>query len=1027
MGFNLDSWKAQIADYFKSHAPLIKQAGANTLYGLLAAGALLPAIGAYHGGEIAPVVIALSDLLGSVGSNLIANLIQKWKDKPNAEITQEVLGTIQKNVELRQAVDILLEKLEVVSSAQQALSDADKQWFVETLQAELKKVGSGIIINTEGGAVIVGDVNQGPGSTFVGRDQINAETYIAKQNNYHLNGATLNIGEPSVEMSPEMRAMALVSYLEYVIANNRYLELQGIRSGGKLVNIELDKIYIRLRTTQQRSIRTEQKWLAEEMVRAPGEKHRQSILEHASDVKMVIVSLEQALEKHRHLIVLGDPGSGKTTLLRYLALLYARDLLEGNKAVKEKIKLEESGYLPILLPLRKIGQFLDSRHTKPDGTEGGILLLEFLLEFIKGQHVNLPSNFFDNYLKKGQAIILLDGMDEVADPTLRGRVARLVESLTLAYPACRFIVTSRIVGYTGAARLGGDYVTTTVRDFNLNDIRQFLNRWNLLVAISQLDSRQNAEVAAAIQTEQLLASIQSNERVRELAINPLMLTVIALVHRDRVKLPDRRAELYAEAVAVLLGKLDEARGVNEIPVLDDQSFNIRERGDLLQKIAFYMHTQNKKELHISELRKLLITYFRDRTPNDAKAKIASERFISLIEERTGLLAARGEGVYSFSHLTFQEYLTALEVCGHDNYISTLLKYSGSVWWREVILLAAGSLSQERVVKLVTALAKKKIEPRPYHNLALALECLRDSGIVHEELKNSINRRLYRKFNAPLPISVLLLDETQRLNYKFFRRAEIIQTLSRAGAGYWSGLYGEPEWVTIPAGEFWMGGGTAAEPFHRVYLPEYLIARVPVTNYQYSLFLKATGHRWPDGWEDYRSPRGRDSHPVVCITWQDAISYCDWLSQMLNKQILLPSEAEWEKVARGNHDQRMYPWGNTFEEERCNTQELGLSDTTPVGVFPEGVSPYGALDLIGNVWEWTRSLWGKNIGKAEFAYPYTEHLTERENLQADLSVRRILRGGSWNNDKSDAQCWRRGHEPLSRNDIIGFRILLRISG
>ena len=101
MGFNLESWKTQIADYFKSRAPRIKQAGANTLYGLLAVGALLPAISAYHGGEIAPVVIVLSDLLGSVGSNLIANLIQKWKDKTDEQIAHEVLGAAQQDASLR--------------------------------------------------------------------------------------------------------------------------------------------------------------------------------------------------------------------------------------------------------------------------------------------------------------------------------------------------------------------------------------------------------------------------------------------------------------------------------------------------------------------------------------------------------------------------------------------------------------------------------------------------------------------------------------------------------------------------------------------------------------------------------------------------------------------------------------------------------------------------------------------------------------------------------------------------------------
>ncbi len=186
MGFNLESWKTQIADYFKSHAPLIKQAGADTLYGLLAAGALLPAIGAYQGGEVFPVMMALSELLGSVGGNLISNLIQKWKDKTDAEIAQEVLGSAQKDAEFRQAVDVLLKELDVVSSAQQALSDADKQWFIETLQSELKKVGSGITIS-------VGNLSNISNSqiNIVGNQtNIQADTYIAEQINYAVSGVS---------------------------------------------------------------------------------------------------------------------------------------------------------------------------------------------------------------------------------------------------------------------------------------------------------------------------------------------------------------------------------------------------------------------------------------------------------------------------------------------------------------------------------------------------------------------------------------------------------------------------------------------------------------------------------------------------------------------------------------------------------------------------------------------------------------------------------------------------------------------
>ena len=152
-----------------------------------------------------------------------------------------------------------------------------------------------------------------------------------------------------------------------------------------------------------------------------------------------------------------------------------------------------------------------------------------------------------------------------------------------------------------------------------------------------------ADTYAVEQTAQLMAAIQENERIRELAINPLMLTVIAMVHRDRVKLPDRRAELYAEAVDVLLGKWDEARGVQEIAVLDDRPFDTGDKRLLMQSIALHMHEQERKELEMEELRLLLIELFHEMAPDIRSAEQAGERFLQVAQERMGLLSGQGRG------------------------------------------------------------------------------------------------------------------------------------------------------------------------------------------------------------------------------------------------------------------------------------------------------------------------------------------------------------------------------------------------
>ena len=135
--------------------------------------------------------------------------------------------------------------------------------------------------------------------------------------------------------------------------------------------------------------------------------------------------------------------------------------------------------------------------------------------------------------------------------------------------------------------------------------------------------------------------------------------------------------------------------------------------------------------------------------------------------------------------------------------------------------------------------------------------------------------------------------------------------------------------------------------------------------------------------------------MVGANWHDARTYCQWLSQAIGQSVTLPSEAEWEKAARGADDARAYPWGDDFDAARCNDSESGFGDTTPVGVFLNGASPYGCLDLAGNVWEWTDE--------------------------------RGVRGGSWHNRRGYARCASRGRlHPGDRLSIIGFRVVLRRS-
>jgi formylglycine-generating enzyme required for sulfatase activity len=222
-------------------------------------------------------------------------------------------------------------------------------------------------------------------------------------------------------------------------------------------------------------------------------------------------------------------------------------------------------------------------------------------------------------------------------------------------------------------------------------------------------------------------------------------------------------------------------------------------------------------------------------------------------------------------------------------------------------------------------------------------------------------------------------------------------------------------MTIPAGEFWMGSDEYTrdeQPVHRLFVPEFRMARTPVTNSQYLLYVQATGAETPRFWEDGQPQKDKLYHPVVGVSWHDAQRYCEWLGSITGKHIRLPTEAEWEKAARGDKDKRAYPWGDQFDATKGNSWESGLRDTSPVGIFSASASPYGCLDMSGNVWEWVDDWYDKN---------YYRQGPKRNLRGPDSGKAKALRGGSWFNSargvRVAARLW---CGPGLRGDIVGFR-------
>ncbi len=254
----------------------------------------------------------------------------------------------------------------------------------------------------------------------------------------------------------------------------------------------------------------------------------------------------------------------------------------------------------------------------------------------------------------------------------------------------------------------------------------------------------------------------------------------------------------------------------------------------------------------------------------------------------------------------------------------------------------------------------------------------------------------------------------------------LASLGFRGANIGNGQAIVPPLVTIPAGPFQMGEGNEQ---HWVEVAAFQIGKYPVTVAEYALAVAAKAVREPpaSGSVNWAGQQQHPDHPVVCVSWRDAVAYTAWLVEATGwRDWRLPTEAEWEKAARWDPQRkssRVYPWGDSFDKDRCNSSESGIGTTSPVGSYPAsdarrgGASPFGVEEMAGNVWEWTSSLYKP--------YPYTQN-DGREDQNNTGS--RILRGGSWYGDRRVVRAaYRYGFGPGDASYILGFRLVRAAPG
>ncbi|WP_225894372.1 NACHT domain-containing protein, partial [Atlanticothrix silvestris] len=453
---------------------------------------------------------------------------------------------------------------------------------------------------------------------------------------------------------------------------------------------------------------------------------RQRALRNSSGRKL-LASQILSQSNCQKFVLLGAPGSGKTTLLSYFVVMIAQ------KQIEQLNITAAADYLPLVIPIR---DFARQENTS---------VIEYVKQFVEKNLCvkTLPVGFFEYWLEDGRTFIFFDGLDEIAQENKRYEVVRKIENFLGHFPKNCAVITSRFAGYKPDFFNTQEFAHYELLAFDDEKIEKFINCW--------YDSRIQDKSEAERRKTTLREALDKNDRLKLLARNPLLLTIIALIHRYQAVLPKGRHKLYEKAVETLLTSWDANKEINVNHFLQD--IDIEDLLFLMQKIAFWIHgqgsTADKEGGTLIACEDLLDQLKREikslKEIELYKAEEKAKRFLSLIQERTGLLNEQGQDCYAFVHKTFQEYLCAREInyqADDQDDFDIILQYIDrhlhDPHWREVLLLL---ITQQAPNKAATAIRRvlnrnSKYEKWLHRDLFFAGNCLAEDIKNLKNAKNS---------------------------------------------------------------------------------------------------------------------------------------------------------------------------------------------------------------------------------------------------------------------------------------------------
>ncbi len=910
-----------------------------------------------------------------------------------------------------------------------------------------------------------GAVAQGAGATALGQGaaQVIGDVH-----------GTLNLGviieqarQPGAGMEALRRA-----YLARLLAHANQLPLLAGEPGSD--QVQLASVYTALLTQRSAAYAEGQRLPAA----AAADEHRARPL-----------SALAVLDAEPRLVLMAGPGGGKSTFVNVVAMSLAGELLglqqpnlatlvaplpadddqpdRGKDRPPEPQPWRHGPLLPVLVLLRDLASQLPPPGTPVDAaTVWGFIARRLQQAAL----VDYAPHLHEQLLQQG-GLVLFDGLDEVPDANdRRVQIKQAVQAFAATFGRCRLLVTSRTYAYQKQSWKLDGFAEVQLRPFDDAQIGCFVDAWyGHMAALARLTEADARDRAATLKGE-----VRRNPRLRELAERPLLLTLIAqLQTKGGGALPQRREALYDAAVTMLLHTWEKLKprtapdgtAWQEPSLSEFLQVGIDQIRRQLNRLAFEAHRDQPALVGSADIPQgRLIEALLAASPANPDLKVA--RLQEYLRDRAGILLEHGVGQVQFPHRSFQEYLAACHLTD-DNFPDTLagLARADPNRWREVALLAGAKAARgtEPAAWLLAETLCHEPAPPPAGAEALPAAAAWGALLAGQVLVESA------RLDDAAPRNASKRDRIRDWQLALLQRPGL-PAVERALAGRHLAVLGDPrpevmtldgmQFVAVAPGAFWMGDDDDpdAKPCHLVELDyPYAIGRFPVTWAQWREYEQRLGK--PAATVAGQTRAGNES--VMMVSWHDALAFCRWLTRAWAARlppgwvVALPSEAEWEKAARGGKavprcrslftvdrvavslnppagteacrnplPRRRFPWGDHFDGERANVERvIGVPSAT--GSFPAGSSPLGAEEMAGNVWEWTRSLFGKGFRSPDFRYPYRADDAEREDLRASDDVLRVVRGGSWGDHRDDARCaYRVRFTPDDIRGGLGFRLVLR---